>query len=211
MNAGSDGTLPWESPGHGDGPGTDGFTTCGQGHEHWGTEGAAGLLIRHAGDDGMTRYLLQHRSPYVHHGGTWSTPGGARHRGESPERTALREGTEELGPLPADLDHRLTVTDDHGGWGYSTAIFDSLGQFTPDGPGPGHEWEHAGHGWFTETEIEALPQHPGFAASWDRIRREAPPVASRAGRPPVPGSRPADGARGRPALRTRARHSLRRR
>jgi len=84
---------------------SDGYTVCDQGHEHWGLSGAAGLLIRHQGDNGQTRYLLQHRSPHVQHGNTWSTPGGAMGSGEVPEHAALREAREEMGELPGDLTH----------------------------------------------------------------------------------------------------------
>lgn len=33
--------------------------------------------------------MLQHRADWVHHGGTWSVPGGAIHCGESPWDAAL--------------------------------------------------------------------------------------------------------------------------
>lgn len=149
---------------------TDDYTTCDQGHEHWGTKGAAGLLIRHHGEDGQTRYLLQHRSPFVQHGDTWSTPGGAIARGESPEQAARREATEELGELPSGLTHHHTHTDDHGGWAYHTVVMDSPHRFTPHGAGE-HSWESEGSGWFTPEEMKGLPLHPGFRASWENVRK----------------------------------------
>jgi 8-oxo-dGTP diphosphatase len=181
--------------------GTDRYVTCGQGHQHWGSAGAAGLLIRHRGDDGQYRYLLQHRSPYVQHGGTWSTPGGALHHGETPEQGARREAEEEFGPLPETLAHHHTFTDDHGagrsvnprcpehgipvnredgapcectrasgGWAYHTVVMDSPGQFSPHGAGEG-DWETQGHGWFTPAETKDLQLHPGFASSWEKVRK----------------------------------------
>src|SRR3712207_9397511 len=82
---------------------TDGWVTCALGHRHWGRVGAAGLLVHRAGADGP-ELLLQHRATWSHHGGTWGTPGGALHAGESPEHGALREVQEELGLLPRDLE-----------------------------------------------------------------------------------------------------------
>jgi len=147
----------------------DGYTVCDQGHEHWGLNGAAGLLVRHHDDDGETRYLLQHRSPYVQHGRTWSTPGGAMGSGETPEHAALREAREEMGELPGDLEHHHTVTDDHGGWSYHTVVMDSPTRFRPSGSGE-TDWESEGSGWFTPGEIQGLPLHPGFRSSWDKVQ-----------------------------------------
>lgn len=133
--------------------------TCRRGCTHWGPHGAAGLLIRHTGPDGP-RYLLQRRAPWVHHGGTWSTPGGALHPGENPRSAALREASEELGQLP-DLAHSHTVTNDHGGWAYHTVIVDTGQQFTPGG-GDG---EGTAHRWATAADMQRLDLHPDFAAA----------------------------------------------
>jgi len=147
----------------------DRFVTCDQGHDHWGAYGAAGLLVRHKDPrDGRQRYLLQKRSPWVQHGSTWSTPGGAIGQHETPEAGAMREAREELGPLPRDLTHHHTVTDDHGGWKYHTVVMDSPGRFTTRG---GDDGETAGSGWFTHEEMQSLRLHPGFAKSWDTVRR----------------------------------------
>jgi 2'-5' RNA ligase/ADP-ribose pyrophosphatase YjhB (NUDIX family) len=151
---------------------TDRYVTCDQGHEHWGAAGASGLLVRHEG-----RYLLQHRSPYVQHGGTWSTPGGALARGESPEEGARREAEEKFGPLPDDMTHHHTFTDDHGGWAYHTVVMDSPHRFDPEGSGEG-DWETQGHGWFTPQEMKGLQLHPGFAASWEKVRKSGAKTAS---------------------------------
>ena len=149
----------------------DEYVTCGRGHEHYGPHGAAGMLIRHHGDDGQDRYLLQRRSPNVQHGRTWSTPGGALARGEAPEEGAWREAEEELGTLPAGVTHHHTYTDDHGGWAYHTVVADSPHMFTPHGGHQGAGWESSGHRWVTAGEMRGLPLHPGFAASWEGVRK----------------------------------------
>src|SRR5450755_2697483 len=78
----------------------DGYITCAQGHRHWGRYGAAGALLRHVDPQGQERYLLTHRSPEVHEGGTWGIPGGAMDLGEAPHEAAFRETEEELGVRP---------------------------------------------------------------------------------------------------------------
>ena len=154
--------------------GDDRWVTCNKGHEHWGASGAAGLLLRHTDEEGTKRFYLQKRSPWVQHGGTYSIPGGALHRGESPEDGAHREAAEEMGDLPATR-HARTHTDDHGGWKYHTVIADVDHQFTPDGD-EGHE--HAGGGWYTDEEKKHLYLHPGFAASWHKLKAESKSMRS---------------------------------
>lgn len=154
----------------------DRYVTCDQGHEHWGALGAAGLLVRHQG-----KYLLQKRSPYVQHGDTWSTPGGALQHGETPEEGAVREAEEEGMRLPEGTAHSHTFTDDHGGWAYHTVVMDAPHQFSPSGE---ENWESEGHGWFTPQEVRKLPLHPGFAASWEKVRKSG--AAQEPYRPGVP-------------------------
>lgn len=153
----------------------DGWTRCAQGHRHWGLVGAAGLLVVH--DDGERRFLMQHRSPQVHHGDTWAIPGGALAHGETPEQGALREATEELEDLPGGLTHVSTFTDDHGGWAYSTVIVRSAELFAADE----HGWETGSEGfaWLTADEISRASLHAGFAATWPAVLRtvEALPPA----------------------------------
>jgi 8-oxo-dGTP pyrophosphatase MutT (NUDIX family) len=146
----------------------DGYITCGLGHEHWGRAGAAGLLVVHTDDVGTSRFLLQHRAPAVHHGDTWSTPGGALHYHESAWDGAFREVREELTYLPSDLSPGPAVVDDHGGWRYTTIVVHASSPFTTAGTG----WEtgDAGYAWFTDEQITALPLHHGFAATWPQVR-----------------------------------------
>ena len=146
---------------------TDGWTVCRLGHRHWGRAGAAGLLIHRDGDGGP-ELLLQHRARWSHHGGTWGTPGGALHAGESPDAGALREVGEELGLRPEDLVLGRRSVDDHGGWAYTTVLARPARPFEAadlrlDGESDGVAWVPMGR--LAEIEL-----HPGLAASLGRLR-----------------------------------------
>jgi 8-oxo-dGTP diphosphatase len=153
---------------HGDG---DGWVVSDTGVAFWGRYGAAGLLLRAPGHRGAAAVLLQHRAPWSHQGGTWALPGGARDSHETAEQAAVREAHEEAG-LPADrLTVRTTVVTAEiagaGGarWSYTTVIADApeLLETTPNR-------ESAELRWVAVDEVIDLPLHPGFAASWERLR-----------------------------------------
>ena len=160
-----DPVRPAPGPSAGDG---NGWVRCGLGHRHWGRYGAAGLLIR---DGAKTRrVVLQHRAWWSHHGATWGLPGGARDSAESAVDTALRETAEEAGIEPADVRPIGLSVDDHGGWAYTTVVADALGPLEPRATGGESEEVR----WVDAGEVDALPLHPGFAATWPRLRG-APP------------------------------------
>jgi 8-oxo-dGTP pyrophosphatase MutT (NUDIX family) len=145
---------------------TDGWVTCALGHRHWGRVGAAGLLVHRVGAEGP-ELLLQHRAVWSHHGGTWGTPGGALHAGESAAHGALREVREELGLLPGDLELGPSSVDDHGGWSYTTVLARPLRDIEPrdlelDG-------ESDGVAWIALGDLVSVPLHPGFEASLYRL------------------------------------------
>lgn len=132
------------------------WTRCTLGHRHWGRYGAAGLLL--VEED---QVLLQLRSSGVHHGGTWSVPGGALEPGERPVTAALREAAEEIG-----LNRRLvSTTGQHvsscGGWRFTTITGTPTGPLTLQ---PNHETTRVA--WVPVAEVGALPLHPGFRAGW---------------------------------------------
>jgi 8-oxo-dGTP diphosphatase len=153
---------------HGDG---DGWVVSDSGAHYWGMHGAAGLLLRAPRPDGTPAVLLQHRAVWSHQGGTWGLPGGARDSHESPEETAVREAREEAGLSPEQLSVRATVITAEvsgvGGkhWTYTTVVADAdeLLRTVPNR-------ESAELRWVDEDEGAALPLHPGFAASWRRVR-----------------------------------------
>jgi 8-oxo-dGTP diphosphatase len=115
--------------------------------------------------------LLQHRAVWSHQGGTWGLPGGARDSHESPEETAVREAHEEAGLLAEGLAVRATVVTAEvaglGGthWTYTTVVADA-GELLHTVPNR----ESAELRWVDENEVAELPLHPGFAASWQRLR-----------------------------------------
>jgi 8-oxo-dGTP diphosphatase len=143
----------------------DGWTRCQAGHQHWGRHGAAGLLLRTTDEVGLVKVLLQRRSWWTHHGGTWGVPGGARASWETPEQAALREVGEEvdvtLDVVAVDRVH----LDDHGGWSYWTVLA-SVAQALEAAP-RGHEGAEVR--WVATTEVASLPLHPGFASTWPVI------------------------------------------
>lgn len=149
-----------------------------RGTRHWGRYGAAGLLLRAPLRCGTPAVLLQHRAAWSHQGGTWGLPGGALDSHEQPEDAALREAAEEAGLDKADLRVRAMVQTAEvygpGGayWRYTTVVADAPGLLATVA-----NRESAELRWVAEDEVTGLPLHPGFAASWHRLRisQEVPP------------------------------------
>jgi 8-oxo-dGTP diphosphatase len=163
----------------------NGWTTCGKGHRHWGRFGAAGLLA-FAPDEGQTRVLLQRRSWWGNHGGTWGPPGGARDSHESAVTAALREAEEECA-MPADA---VSVTgifrEDHGGWSYQTVIASAPRPF----PVRAVSSETSQASWVAAEDVAALDLHPGFAEQWPVLRAALQPLEFVVDVANVMGSRP---------------------
>jgi len=133
------------------------WTTCENGHAHWGPRGAAGLLLADAG-----RVLLQLRAHWAHQGGTWSIPGGAREAGESYAEAALREAEEELGVDASAVALRGSYVARCGAWTYETVLAVPLGALAL-----ADRSESAGHRWVPIDEVAGLPLHPSFRLAWD--------------------------------------------
>ena len=87
----------------------DGWIECSCGQNHWGLNGAAGLLLIRGG-----KIMLQHRAPWVHNGDTWGIPGGARDSHENGLEAALRESREEIGIEAQYVTAHFSHLDDHG-------------------------------------------------------------------------------------------------
>lgn len=139
----------------------DGWVSCHCGGKHWGLHGAAGLLM--ARDQLL---LLQHRSEWVHNGGTWGIPGGARDSHETPVEAAIREAVEECGIEPEHLRVLQTHTDDHGDWRYDTVIASTTPLLIP------HQMNSEAQElrWVDWNEVDTMTLHPSFAASWPTVK-----------------------------------------
>jgi 8-oxo-dGTP diphosphatase len=149
----------------------DGWVISDTGMAYWGRHGAEGLLLRAPRSDGNPAVLLQHRASWSHQGGTWGLPGGARDSHETAEQTAVREAHEEAGLAGERLAVRSTVlTAEVSGisgthWTYTTVVADA-GELLATVPNR----ESAELRWVGEERVAELPLHPGFAASWQRLR-----------------------------------------
>ncbi|MFB8894063.1 NUDIX domain-containing protein [Microbacterium plantarum] len=149
-------------PPHGPRDPGDAWVVAPSGERYWGRFGAAGLLAI----DPERGVLLQHRVSWSHFGDTWGLPGGARHAGESARDGALRESAEEAG-VPADaVAPRFLSVLDVGVWTYGTLVADVTTPFHPVISDP----ESRELAWVPVDEVESFPLHPGFAASWPRLR-----------------------------------------
>jgi len=141
----------------------DAWVVAPTGEKYWGRFGAAGLLAL----DPERGVLLQHRVSWSHFGNTWALPGGARHEGESARDGALRESGEEAG-VPADaVSARFESVLDLGIWSYSTLVADVTTPFEPVISDP----ESVALKWVAVDDVDSLPLHPGFAASWPALRQ----------------------------------------
>lgn len=139
----------------------DGWVECACSSRHWGLHGAAGLLLIQ-----QESVLLQLRAPWVHNGGTWGIPGGARDSHESWREAAIREAVEEIGISPTLLTPIRDYIDDHQSWSYVTVIAQALDQLSPGELN--HETMEVR--WVAVDEVELLPLHQSFAKSWRSIR-----------------------------------------
>lgn len=147
-------------------PGRDGgtyFTRSGE----WGSYGAAGVLLKTAGEE--PRYLLQQRAHSVSYGGMWSIPGGARHQHETPGETAARELSEEMGISDfAGLKVTGAVTLQSENWVYHSIIAECSTR-----PAIQANSEVAETAWLTRAEILDLAVggklHPLFEAALHKL------------------------------------------
>lgn len=144
----------------------DGWAECAQGHRHWGVHGASGLLAVHHDALGVPHVLMQKRSLWSHHGGTWGLPGGARDSHEDAVAGALREAREEAALRAEKLRVQGVYLDDHGGWTFETVIAASA-ELLAAAPANDESTELR---WLPLPEIALLHLHPGFAATWQQVQ-----------------------------------------
>lgn len=99
---------------------SDGFILCSCGSEHWGLNGAAGILAYR--ENQGVEVLVQLRAAWSHSGGTWANLGGAIGWSESAQEGALREYEEETGIAARSLTILGHHRRDHGDWAYTTFV-----------------------------------------------------------------------------------------
>src|SRR5450755_2418402 len=150
----------------------NGWIRCAQGHRHWGRFGAAGLLAYVPAEAGDAAVLLQRRSSWVNHPGTWGPPGGAMDSHESAVSAALREAAEECGVPAGQVTVGAILRDDHGGWSYQTVIAAARDQF----PVRNASEETSEVRWISEGDVGRLDLHPGFAGQWPSLRAALAPL-----------------------------------
>ncbi|HZN76017.1 MAG TPA: NUDIX domain-containing protein [Micromonosporaceae bacterium] len=128
----------------------------------WGKFGAAGVLLRHRGADGVDRYLLVARGEGLSQAGKWQLPGGALDSKENPFQGATREIIEELGFQAGDVAqgrvhgfHESEVPDT-GGWKYTSIAATVPKQLEPDLSGENAQFETGDAKWMTIDEIRQL-------------------------------------------------------
>jgi 8-oxo-dGTP diphosphatase len=110
--------------------------------------------------------LMQHRASWSHFGDTWGLPGGARHADEDAVDAAVREAGEEAGVHRDDVEVISISVLDLEFWSYSTVVARVVRPFEPVISDP----ESIELRWVPLDAIDALPLHPGFAASWPSLR-----------------------------------------
>nr|WP_211226792.1 NUDIX domain-containing protein [Amycolatopsis benzoatilytica] len=140
------------------------FVRCSCGRQHWGTYGAAGLLLC----DPRRGVLLQRRAWWVHNGRTWALPGGALEARESVRDAAAREAWEEAAIPSSAFQARSASVLDHGVWRYTTVlgVADSAVQAQVANA------ESAEMRWVPLDEVAGLELHRDFAAAWPGLREQ---------------------------------------
>lgn len=148
---------------------------------------------------GQPTVLLQQRSWWGSHGGTWGPPGGARDSHESELHAALREAAEECALDPADVTVHGVLRDDHGGWTYRTVLGYAARPFRVF---PVSE-ETKQVAWVPAGDVASLQLHPGFAEHWTALRAVLMPLTIVVDAANVVGSRPDGWWRDRAGAATR--------
>lgn len=155
----------------------DGWVDCACGRRHWGTNGAAGVLLarRDAATGRVTHIVMQHRAAWSAEGGTWGIPGGAIADGENAIEGALRESYEEANITPEDIEVVGSYCEDHGPWSYTTVFaFEK----------PGHEVhpranddESMDIGWIAVDEVPDRRLLTAMRADWPDFARRLEALA----------------------------------
>ncbi len=157
----------------------DGWVKCACGKQHWGLNGAAGVLLarRDKQTGAVTDVLLQHRAKWSAEGGTWGVPGGAISDGENPLEGGLRESYEEADIHPEDIQVVGSHCEDHGPWGYTTILaFERPGHRVSPHMNDDESIELA---WVPVDQVDSRPLLGAFGQDWPNFRRRLEGLAAR--------------------------------
>jgi 8-oxo-dGTP diphosphatase len=125
-------------------------------------------LLRYVpADGGDERFFLEQRSRSVDEGGSWGIPGGAIRAGETPEVAARREMKEEVGSVPPYRKTSIATQDCGGGWQFYVVSGDVDEMFIGYSV---HETDATG--WFTRSEMQSLPLHPGTNSFFQNVAQD---------------------------------------
>ena len=170
----------------------------------WGKYGAAGIMLRHRGEDGVDRYLLVQRGKGLSSNvGKWQLPGGGLDSNETAIQGATREIIEELGFNPDDVAkgrvHGFHEAEVSGvsNWKYTSYAATLPDQLVPDLSGENAQLETGDAKWLTLEEIQALDDNgsllgPLAGGKWhDQIVDLFPDAGTKpAPNPPMPSLAP---------------------
>jgi 8-oxo-dGTP diphosphatase len=157
------------------------------------------LLVTALDPAGEPTVLLQQRSWWGSHGGTWGPPGGARDSHESELHAALREAEEECAIDSTAVVVHGVLRDDHGGWTYRTVLASASAPLAAEAASE----ETKTVAWVPAIDVELLRLHPGFAEQWEALRTVLMPLTIIVDAANVMGSRPDGWWRDRAGAATR--------
>ena len=139
------------------------------GAAYWGKHGAAGLLLRAPGPTARLRSCCNTGRRGVTKAAPGDCPAAPATATRRPSRPPFAKPTRKPGCPPiAERAHHRSHRRGDGRWTYTTVIADAeeLLDTVPNR-------ESAELRWVAEDEVADLPLHPGFAASWERLREVA--------------------------------------
>ncbi|MBO0877197.1 MAG: NUDIX domain-containing protein, partial [Pseudonocardia sp.] len=138
---------------------------CDCGQRHFGTYGAAGMLLTHVDADGVRWVLMQQRSSALADAGAWALPGGAILQRETARHTAMRAAWQQAGIDQSAYVVRGSYVDDHGPWAYTTIWAETDRRLATTSGRRSAELR-----WVRLDRLHELPLLPGFGASWPAVR-----------------------------------------